>query len=120
MFLIFSLYSCLANGSPDEFQKGEHMVKSKAVKEVLQIGELLAVGKCLKGKLEYVGRISFKIFRRSLNVSHLSNQIWLFINSNPGARKAYLTRNRVSNNVVASRTFRCSRDDAIASDTFSQ
>ncbi len=32
------LYSCLANGSPDEYQKGEHMVKSKAVKDALQIG----------------------------------------------------------------------------------
>ncbi|XP_041485312.1 zinc finger SWIM domain-containing protein 8-like isoform X2 [Lytechinus variegatus] len=32
------LYSCLANGSPDEFQRGEHMVRNKAVKDVLQIG----------------------------------------------------------------------------------
>lgn len=33
------LYSCLANGSPDEFQKGEHLVKAKAVRDVLQIGK---------------------------------------------------------------------------------
>ena len=33
------LYSCLANGSPDEYQKGEHMVKNKAVKDALQIGK---------------------------------------------------------------------------------
>ncbi|XP_071492613.1 zinc finger SWIM domain-containing protein 8-like [Diadema antillarum] len=32
------LYSCLANGSPDEFQRGEHMVRNKAVRDVLQIG----------------------------------------------------------------------------------
>ncbi|XP_036359239.1 zinc finger SWIM domain-containing protein 8 isoform X2 [Octopus sinensis] len=32
------LYSCLANGSSDEFQKGEHLYKMKAVKEALQIG----------------------------------------------------------------------------------
>ncbi|XP_006813582.2 zinc finger SWIM domain-containing protein 8-like, partial [Saccoglossus kowalevskii] len=32
------LYSCLANGSAEEFQKGEHLLKSRAVKEVLQIG----------------------------------------------------------------------------------
>ena len=31
------LYSCLANGSADEFVKGEHMLKSKAVKDPLQI-----------------------------------------------------------------------------------
>ena len=34
------LYSCLANGSADEFVKGEHMLKIKAVKEPLQIGNL--------------------------------------------------------------------------------
>ncbi|CAH1795555.1 unnamed protein product [Owenia fusiformis] len=32
------LYSCLANGSADEFQKGEHLFKAKAVKDALQIG----------------------------------------------------------------------------------
>ncbi|KAK3090543.1 hypothetical protein FSP39_012583 [Pinctada imbricata] len=32
------LYSCLASGSADEFQKGEHLYKAKAVKDVLQIG----------------------------------------------------------------------------------
>lgn len=33
------MYSCLANGSSDEFQKGEHLYKIKAVKEALQIGK---------------------------------------------------------------------------------
>lgn len=33
------LYCCLANGSPDEFQKGEHLVKAKAVRDALQIGK---------------------------------------------------------------------------------
>ncbi|XP_013381125.1 zinc finger SWIM domain-containing protein 8 [Lingula anatina] len=32
------LYSCLANGSADEFQKGDHLYKAKAVKDALQIG----------------------------------------------------------------------------------
>lgn len=34
------LYSCLANGSADEFQKGEHLYKARAVKDPLQIGKL--------------------------------------------------------------------------------
>jgi len=38
MFYISRLYSCLANGSADEFQKGDHLFKGKAVKEALQIG----------------------------------------------------------------------------------
>ncbi|XP_077350528.1 zinc finger SWIM domain-containing protein 8 isoform X2 [Festucalex cinctus] len=32
------LYSCLANGSPDEFQRGEHLHRIRAVKDPLQIG----------------------------------------------------------------------------------
>ncbi|XP_049870300.1 zinc finger SWIM domain-containing protein 8 homolog [Pectinophora gossypiella] len=32
------LYSCLANGSSDEFQRGEHLFRDRAVKDVLQIG----------------------------------------------------------------------------------
>ena len=35
----FRLYSCLANGSADEFTKGEHLYKARAVKDALQIGE---------------------------------------------------------------------------------
>lgn len=38
--ILFRLYSCLANGSADEFQKGEHLYKTKSVKEVLQIGKM--------------------------------------------------------------------------------
>lgn len=33
------LYSCLANSSADEFQRGEHLFKSRAVKDPLQIGK---------------------------------------------------------------------------------
>jgi len=33
------LYSCLANGSADEFQKGEQLFKSKSVSNALQIGK---------------------------------------------------------------------------------
>jgi len=33
------LYSCLANGSADEFQRGDSLFKAKHVKEALQIGE---------------------------------------------------------------------------------
>ncbi|KAL8608972.1 hypothetical protein ACOMHN_062855 [Nucella lapillus] len=32
------LYSCLANGSADEFTKGEHLYKNRSVKDALQIG----------------------------------------------------------------------------------
>ena len=35
------LYSCLAHGSVDEFQRGEQHVKHKNVKNVLQIGRIL-------------------------------------------------------------------------------
>ena len=33
------LYSCLANGSADEFQKGESLYRARAVQSLLQIGE---------------------------------------------------------------------------------
>ena len=33
------LYSCLANGSPEEFNKGEALFKNGSVKDALQIGE---------------------------------------------------------------------------------
>lgn len=33
------LYSCLANGSGDEFMRGEALYKGKAVKDPLQIGK---------------------------------------------------------------------------------
>ena len=36
----YRLYSCLANGSPDEFQRGEQLYRIRAVKDPLQIGEL--------------------------------------------------------------------------------
>ena len=32
------LYSCLANGSADEFQRGDYFFKSRNVKDALQIG----------------------------------------------------------------------------------
>lgn len=32
------MYSCLANGSADEFQRGEHIYRNKCVKDPLQIG----------------------------------------------------------------------------------
>lgn len=33
------LYSCLATGSADEFTKGEHLFKTKATRDLLQIGK---------------------------------------------------------------------------------
>ena len=33
------LYSCLANGSAEEFQRGEHFFRLRSVKDPLQIGE---------------------------------------------------------------------------------
>ena len=35
------LYSCLANGSADEFQRGESMFRTNAVQDPLQIGKLI-------------------------------------------------------------------------------
>ena len=35
------LYSCLANGSADEFQRGDQLYQKRAVKEPLQIGKWL-------------------------------------------------------------------------------
>lgn len=52
------LYSCLANGSSDEFQKGEHLLKVKAVKDVLQIGKEYLIGSIylfLHGRLYIAG-----------------------------------------------------------------
>lgn len=40
------LYSCLANGSAEEFQKGDHLYKAKAVKNALQIGFHLSASVC--------------------------------------------------------------------------
>lgn len=40
VFLFCRLYSCLANGSADEFQKGEQLFRAKAVNDALQIGKL--------------------------------------------------------------------------------
>ena len=39
VIMTFRLYSCLANGSADEFTKGEHLYKGRAVKDALQIGK---------------------------------------------------------------------------------
>lgn len=36
------LYSCLANGSADEFVRGEHLYRAKTVKEPLQIGKIFS------------------------------------------------------------------------------
>lgn len=33
------LYSCLANGSADEFQRGDQLFRMRAVKDPLQIGK---------------------------------------------------------------------------------
>lgn len=35
------LYSCLANGSADEFLRGEYLFRSRSVKEPLQIGKTI-------------------------------------------------------------------------------
>ena len=56
--LVDRLYSCLANGSADEFQKGEHLFKAKAVKEPLQIGMGMHL---VLGHLNMASSIPFKI-----------------------------------------------------------
>lgn len=42
MFISCRLYSCLANGSADEFQRGEQLFRVRAVKDPLQIGKNIA------------------------------------------------------------------------------
>lgn len=42
MFISSRLYSCLANGSADEFQRGEQLFRVRAVKDPLQIGKNIA------------------------------------------------------------------------------
>lgn len=37
------LYSCLANGSADEFLRGEHIFKTRGVKDPLQIGNSIKI-----------------------------------------------------------------------------
>lgn len=39
LFFTPRLYSCLANGSADEFQRGDQLFRMRAVKDPLQIGE---------------------------------------------------------------------------------
>jgi len=57
------LYSCLANGAADEFNRGEHMYKNKAVRDPLQIGfhlsALVASGQNGSGKPTYSTSVTF-------------------------------------------------------------
>lgn len=39
LFFTLRLYSCLANGSADEFQRGDQLFRMRAVKDPLQIGK---------------------------------------------------------------------------------
>lgn len=52
------LYSCLANGSADEFQRGEHLFRSRSVKEPLQIGQFLSKFTLLPANYFFCHRIS--------------------------------------------------------------
>jgi hypothetical protein len=66
------LYSCLANGSADEFQKGEHLYKTKSVKEALQIGTYLYLYKTSKGNTGTMLTFSFlgdKLKELKLNIT---------------------------------------------------
>jgi hypothetical protein len=66
------LYSCLANGSADEFQKGEHLYKTKSVKEALQIGTYLYLYKTSKGNTSTMLAFSFlgdKLKELKLNIT---------------------------------------------------
>jgi len=40
--VVHRLYSCLANGNANEFQKGEQLFKRKSVSNALQIGTLVS------------------------------------------------------------------------------
>lgn len=43
VFFTPRLYSCLANGSADEFQRGDQLFRMRAVKDPLQIGKSLTM-----------------------------------------------------------------------------
>lgn len=77
------LYSCLANGSADEFQRGENLLKAKAVKDLLQIGALaifllaLSCAMCLLlSLLPSISPLSLHFFARLLFLSLPSFQVW--------------------------------------------
>ena len=56
LLILCRLYSCLANGSADEFQKGEHLFKAKAVKDALQIGNYYN-SVCLQRNVTFITRM---------------------------------------------------------------
>ncbi|XP_073985781.1 zinc finger SWIM domain-containing dorado isoform X1 [Rhodnius prolixus] len=55
------LYSCLANSSADEFQRGEHLFKSRAVKDPLQIGFHLSATVCLPATYSQRGQYNVAV-----------------------------------------------------------
>jgi hypothetical protein len=54
------LYSCLANGNSDEFQKGEQFYNNKNVKNILQIGKFFFFFLFEKLNYFFFQRLSFK------------------------------------------------------------
>lgn len=73
------LYSCLANGSADEFQKGEHLFRDRAVKDVLQIGMyyvysftiIVQLTQITIGSNYYLKCIEFKIRKLTLYILNM-------------------------------------------------
>lgn len=59
------LYSCLANGSADEFLRGEHLYRAKTVKEPLQIGKIPCASFIL------IWRFSFYRRKRSIIIKKI-------------------------------------------------
>ncbi|XP_014261902.1 zinc finger SWIM domain-containing protein 8-like [Cimex lectularius] len=75
------LYSCLANSSAEEFQRGENLFKSRAVKDPLQIGFHLSATVCIPAAFSQRGQYNVAVaFDRrritSCNCTCNSNAYW--------------------------------------------
>lgn len=63
------LYSCLANSSADEFNRGDQLFKTRAVKDTLQIG-LFQIKKILKLKTQIFFlkiKLEFSLKKKQIN-----------------------------------------------------
>lgn len=73
------LYSCLANGNADEFQKGEHLVKNNCIVDIMQIGfHLSATVRLPPTSINKVGYAAVKhsTFQFNINCVEISKFIF--------------------------------------------
>lgn len=65
------LYSCLANSSADEFHRGDHLFKNRAVKDPLQIGKITYL---LYNSFNFINFFVFVILGFHLSASVVGSQ----------------------------------------------